>query len=157
MVRTVGEEFAMVSLQNIQEPIDIVVAGGLFALSKDTRIGMDQELVQLMGHPVAGMWMKPGPIVRRLLQDRGWKDPEAFVKTDEEVMLEQMLSAMGEQGQAAGGQLPPGAQEGQGPGASSGEGGPGQESVSDVSAQGKKASMDGGAVKGGGPPAPNPA
>lgn len=101
-VRITGEEYAMVNLQDIQIPIDIVVSGGMFALSKDTRVQMSQELVQIAASPAFTPWMNIGPILRRLLQDRGWKDPDAYVKTDQQVMVEQTLMQMGAMGAQGG-------------------------------------------------------
>jgi hypothetical protein len=153
-VRMVGEEYTEVDLTQIQIPVDIVVGGGLFALSKDTRVAMDQELVQLAASPAFAMWMKPGPVLRRLLMDRGWKNPDAFVKTDKEVMLEQMLAAMADQGQAGGAAPPEGTETPRSEGASSGRGDGGNGEVSDVQKQGQTTSMAGGAAGQGGPPAP---
>jgi hypothetical protein len=107
IIRTVGEEYATVDISQIQVPIDIVVSGGMFAL--------DQEMVMLAGNPVFNPYMRPGAILRKLMMDRGWRDPERYIKSDEEVMLEQAMAAqmgmgMGQQpGQEGGnGEQPPG-------------------------------------------------
>lgn len=151
LIRTVGEEFAMVDLTQIQIPIDIVVAGGMFALSKDTRLQMDQELVQLAGSPAFAMYMRPGAILRRLLIDRGWKNPEAYVKTDEEVMYEQLMAQMA--AQQAGG--PQGAGEGAGQGGMAGSSAGeqiGSPDMSPLQLPGAEASMVGGMSQITGPP-----
>jgi hypothetical protein len=101
LVRISGEEYAEVDLNDIQEPVDIVVAGGMFAISRNTRIQMDQELVTLATSPAFAPFMKPLPILRRLLMDRGWKNVDQFVKTDEEVYVEQILAQMAAMGQQA--------------------------------------------------------
>lgn len=124
LVRTVGEEFAAVDLAEIQIPIDIIVSGGMFALSKETRLQMDQELVALAGNPSFAPYLRPEEILRKLMEDRGWKNPEKYIRTEEEVMLQQMM-AMQAQAGMMGGQ--PGEDQGQGMGAESGQGpqGPG--------------------------------
>jgi len=106
IVRTVGEEYAMVDISQIQIPIDIVVGGGMFALSKETRLQMDQELVQLSTNPAFAMYLRPEQILRRLLMDRGWKDPDKYIKTQEEVLLEQAMAQQAMAGQMGG--FPPG-------------------------------------------------
>jgi hypothetical protein len=109
VIRTVGEEYATIDITQIQIPVDIVVGGGLFSLSQDTRLAMDQEMVQLASSPIFGPFFKPHEVLRRLLQDRGWTNPDQFIKTQEEVMLEQALMA---QMAGAGQQQAPGQEEG---------------------------------------------
>lgn len=87
-IRMQGDQYASVDLSMLETPIDIVVSGGLFALSKETRLQMDQELIQLSESPVYGPYMKPDAILKRWVQDRGWKNPDAFVKSEEDVQLE---------------------------------------------------------------------
>lgn len=79
-----GEEYAEINLADIQAPIDIVVGGGFFALSKGTRVQMDQELITMLQNPLFMEVAKPIPIFRRYLSDRGWKNVERFMMTDEE-------------------------------------------------------------------------
>jgi len=117
IVRTVGEEYAQVDLAEIQIPIDIIVSGGMFALSKETRLQMDQELVQLAANPSFAPYLRPEQILRKLMQDRGWKDPDKYVRTEEEVMLQQMMAMQAAQGMAGGAP-----NENQGMGAESGQG-----------------------------------
>jgi hypothetical protein len=88
VVRTVGEEYATVDITQIQIPVDITVGGGLFSLSKDTRLAMDQELVQLASSPIFGPYFKPYEVLNRLLVDRGWNNPNRFVRTEEEMLLD---------------------------------------------------------------------
>jgi hypothetical protein len=145
LIKTVGEEYAAVDLAQIQIPINIVVAGGMFALSKETRLQMDQELVQLASSPMFAMYMRPDAILKRLLQDRGWKNPEAFIKTQQELMLEQLAAQYG-MGPMGGGMAGAPGQEAGGPGsATPAAAGPG---VSDMRGPGAQASMAGGQAQG---------
>lgn len=103
-----GEEYADLDLFSIQEPIDIVIGGGLSAMSKATRISMDQELIQLLTIPQFAQVAKPDAIFRQLLMDRGWKTPERFILSPDEIqkqqtqaLLAQMLGGEGGQGGSA--------------------------------------------------------
>jgi hypothetical protein len=165
LVRTVGEEFAAVDLAEIQIPIDIIVSGGMFALSKETRLQMDQELVALAANPAFALYLKPEQVLRKLMQDRGWKDPDKYIRTEEEVLLQQMM-AMQAQGAMGGGGAPGedqnmGAESGQpnqGPGAGAaqfpgGGGGNGQNGpMQNVQNPGDRASVAGGIVDRSGAP-----
>lgn len=160
LVRMVGEEFTGVDLTMIQIPVNIIVAGGMFALSKEARIQMDQELIALSSSPIFAPYMRPDAILRRLLLDRGWKNPENFIKTQQEVMLEQYMAQM-----AAGGMGLPGQPGGQGDeqsqGAAAGPGGgPGGNGANGrmqgVPSPGQAASMVGGPPQTGGPAIPGP-
>ncbi len=112
IIRTAGEEYAAVDVSQIQVPVDIVVSGGMFALSKETRLQMDQELVQLASNPMFANIMKPQPILEKLLIDRGWKNPEKYMKSEEEVMLEQAIMAQMQAGGLPGqGGGPPGMEQ----------------------------------------------
>lgn len=157
IVRIAGEEWAQIDLTQIQIPIDIIVAGGMFALSKESRVQMDQELVQLSSSPIFVQYMKPDAILQKLLEDRGWKNVQKYIKTQQELMLEQLQQQfMAAQAGQMGG--PGGEQAGGGPGG----GAPGQGSVpqggaagQDVQAMpppGMGASMAGGLLEQGGPP-----
>lgn len=85
MIRLSGGEGVNVDLSMIQIPVDIVVGGGIFAMSKENRIQMDQELMMMSESPVFGMYMRPHPILVRWLTDRGFKNPDLFVKSEQEV------------------------------------------------------------------------
>jgi hypothetical protein len=85
----VGEEYKDVDLTSIQEPVDIVVGGGLFAMSKAARISMDQELVSLLQIPQFAQVAKPDAIFRQLLMDRGWRSPERFILSPDEIAKQQ--------------------------------------------------------------------
>jgi hypothetical protein len=86
VIKMVGEP---VDLTQIQYPIDINVNGGLFALSKQARLQMDQELVQLLNIPQFAQVAHADAIFKQLLQDRGWKKVERFLKTPQEIRREQ--------------------------------------------------------------------
>jgi len=101
MVRMAGERWAMADITTIQTPVDIVVGGGLFALSKDARIQQDQELMQMASNPVFAPYMKPDKILQRWMLDRGWKNPENFTKTQEEVLFEQYQATLAQADQQA--------------------------------------------------------
>lgn len=85
IIKMVGEP---IDLTQIQDPIDINVNGGLFALSRQARLQMDQELVQLLNIPQFAQVAKPEAIFNQLLMDRGWKKTERFLKTPEEIANE---------------------------------------------------------------------
>jgi hypothetical protein len=84
-----GEEYAEVDLSHIQEPIDIVVGGGIFGMSKAARVAMDQELVSLLQIPQFAAISRPDAIFRQLLMDRGWRSPERFILTPAEIQAQQ--------------------------------------------------------------------
>ncbi len=101
IVRIAGDKAAMVDLTMLQHPVDIVVGGGLLSLSKDTRLQMDQELLQLSADPFYQQYLKARPILERWMSDRGWKNPDKFLKTEEELMYEQFIAQQAAmQGQA---------------------------------------------------------
>lgn len=119
VVRMVGDRYAMVNIADIQVPIDITVGGGLAGMSKDARVQMDQELLQMAANPSMAQFMKFDKILMRWMLDRGWKNPEALIWTQEELMMmqQQAMMAQGAQGAMGGdagmgggdmGALPPG-------------------------------------------------
>lgn len=154
-VRMVGGEALEVDINDIQVPIDIIVAGGLFALSKETRIQRDQALIQLAQVPQFASYMKPADILRQWAQDNGWKDPNRFIKTEDEVQEDMMraftqqllINGQGEGGAGATGMDPAtaGAQMGDpmGNGANAS-----MENVSQMQLPGMEASMAGGQAQG---------
>jgi hypothetical protein len=79
-----------VDLSMIQIPVDIVVGGGMDTLSKEARLQMDQELIQLTQSEIFAPYFKPVPILRKWLLDRGFNNPDAYLKTQEEIYAEQM-------------------------------------------------------------------
>ena len=101
VVRMAGDRWAMADITTIQTPVDIIVGGGLFALSKDARIQMDQELLQMASNPAFAQFIKPDKVLMRWAQDRGWKNPENYIKTQEEVLIEQYQAAMAQANQQA--------------------------------------------------------
>ncbi len=88
LVQLQGEEFAKVNLSDIQEGIDITVGGGLHQLSKQQRVQMDQELLEFLRDPELRMNFKIIPTIRKWMVDRGWKDPDTYLKTEEEIAKE---------------------------------------------------------------------
>lgn len=84
LVRMQGEEYAQVDLNDIQIPIDIGDGGGMSELSRQSRVQMDQELIQLMTSPLTTQYFRPIPVLRRWMMDRGWKNPDAYIMTEEE-------------------------------------------------------------------------
>jgi len=136
LIKMVGEP---IDLTQIQEPIDINVNGGMFALTKQARLQMDQELVQLLNIPQFAQVAKPEAIFNQLLMDRGWKKPERFIKTPEEIANEkaraEIAAIMGQDMDAGGGGLP------------------GGDHVPNMPPQGPEASLGGQTL---GPPPPGP-
>ena len=143
VVRMVDEP---IDLTQIQEPIDINVNGGLFALTKQARLQMDQELVQLLNIPQFAAVAKSDAIFQQLLQDRGWKKPERFLKTEEEIQNEQARQQISE---LLGQTMP----QSSGPPGPSPGGMPGGDAVPNLPPEGQEASLGGQTL---GPPPPNP-
>jgi hypothetical protein len=140
MIKMIGEP---IDLTQIQFPIDINVNGGLFALSRQARLQMDQELVQLLNIPQFAAVSRPDAIFRQLLQDRGWKKVERFLKTPEEIENEQTQAKITGILESLGG-----------PGASAGiEGVGGNPGVPNLPPEDEEATMVGGML-GQGPPGP---
>lgn len=128
IVRTQGEQWAEITLMDLQEGVDITVGGGLHQLSKQARVQMDQELLEFLRDPELRVNFKIIPTLRKWMVDRGWKDPESYLKTEEEISKElyqegqlqgqaqiaqmQMAAGMqaegGPQGPGGGGQAQPG-------------------------------------------------
>ncbi|MCP3907328.1 MAG: hypothetical protein GY712_04855 [Oceanicoccus sp.] len=175
LVRLQGKQYANVDLHSLDTPVDIIVGGGLFALSKQTRVQMDQELIQLLQSDITSPYFKHIPILKRWMQDRGWKNPDSFLKTEEELKREQYeqgynqamaainqaqhqqssaaLAAMG----GAGGDVPPSSNGQSGPPSAEGGGGaPPPGNVPQVSSAGRAASMVGGPIDQSGPPSGSP-
>jgi len=163
LVHMQGEDYVQVNLLDLQTPVDFVVGGGVFALSKDARVQMDMELIQFLTDPELRQWFKVGPILRKWMQDKGWKNPEGYLKTEEEKAYEDyqrgqamaaQQMAMQENQQLAGqmGQppVPGGGEMGQ---AGPPSGGPTPPNVPSVPTQGDQRSLDGGS---GAPPSGNP-
>lgn len=142
VIKEVGEP---IDLRHIQYPIDINVGGGLFALSKQARLQMDQELVQLLNIPQFAAVAKPDEIFRQLLMDRGWKKVDRFFKTPQEIHSEQQQMAV--QNILAGGQPPIGGGPGMPPALGGGT------NMPPLPPQGAEASLAGGLL---GPPPPGP-
>lgn len=149
LVKLQGEEFVQVDLHDLSIPIDITVAGGLFALSKQNRIQMDQELITLATNELTAPQFKLNPVLKKWMLDRGWKNPENYLKTEEELNQEMYQDGFNQgmaQVQAAQYQQGLGAQ-----GAAGGEmgpppetGGPPPPGMPEVSNPGDAASVAGG-------------
>lgn len=153
LVRLQGEEYAQVNLLDLQTPVDFVVGGGVFALSKEQRVQMDMELIQFMTDPNLSQWFKIQPILRKWMLDRGWKNPEGYLKTQEEKENEDyergMAQAQAQMGMGENQQLtqamaqPPGEAGGDGP-----QGAAPPPKVPNVPTAGDARSMDGAAHPG---------
>lgn len=81
----VMEEEVSVDLTQIQTPVDIKVGGGIYEYSKAERGRDVLEAVSLAQTDVFAPYMKPGAILKKLLQVRDWQNPEQYIRTDEEV------------------------------------------------------------------------
>ena len=88
VVQMQGEEWAEINLVDIQHGIDIVVGGGLQQLNKAQRVQMDQELLEFLRDPELRVNFKIIPTLRKWMIDRGWKNPESYLKTEEEIAQE---------------------------------------------------------------------
>jgi len=92
-IRIIGEsgveEQLDIDLTKLDQPVDIIVGGGIYEMAKSER-GQDiNEAIALSESPIYGPYLKPRPILIEKLRNRNRKDPYRFVKTDEEVKLEQ--------------------------------------------------------------------
>lgn len=94
VVQMQGEEWAEVTLDSIQEGIDIVVGGGLHQLSRQQRVMMDQELLELLKDPEIRGQFNVNAVLRKFMVDRGWQNPETFLKTEEQLALEQYAQGL---------------------------------------------------------------
>ena len=65
------------------------MTAGIQAFNKSLRLQSEQEMIALAGNDAFAPYFRPGPVLREFLRDRGWKNTEKFVKTDEEVAKEQ--------------------------------------------------------------------
>jgi hypothetical protein len=92
LVRMGGKKYAEINLEDLTIPIDIIVGGGIFEFSKQQRLAMMQQIATLAQSPVFGNIMKPIPILQRLLEEMGWKNPDNFVKTPEEQQADEQRS-----------------------------------------------------------------
>ena len=89
LMRIVGTDFEVQpDITQIQSPIDITVTSGIQAFNKQLRLQSEQEMIALAGNDAFAPYFKPGPVLKEFLRDRGWKNVEKFIKTDEEVAKE---------------------------------------------------------------------
>lgn len=115
----------LLDIRNLQIPIDIVVGGGMLGLSKNTRIQDFQEMIALLGNPAAAPYMRVDEVLREYYRTKGIRNVDRFIKTQQDLLMEQMQGMGGPQGPpglgsgqpAIGGPGAPGAGP-QGPGAS---------------------------------------
>ncbi len=149
-VQLQGEHFAQINLRDIQEGIDIVVGGGLHQLSKQQRVQMDQELLEFLKDPDLRINFKIIPVLRKWMVDRGWKDPESYLKTEEEIAQElyqqgqlQAQATMGQMQNEQGMAMAQEQQAAQGQGQTGGEGKAPGSRVPEVPFAGREASLAG--------------
>lgn len=89
LLRIVGTDFEVQpDITQIQSPIDITVTSGIQAFNKQLRLQSEQEMIALAGNDAFAPYFKPGPVLKEFLRDRGWKNVEKFIKTDEQVAQE---------------------------------------------------------------------
>lgn len=167
MVRMAGDQWGMVNIADLQIPIDIIVGGGMTALSKDARVQMDQELLQMAANPLFAQYIIPDRLLMKWARDRGWRDPENYIKTQLQLMQEQQAAMMQQAQMGMGGQGG-GMDQGQG-GAAQDQGGatpaqagengqanlPQGAQMPDLSGQGASASLVGNSLAPGGMVAPS--
>jgi len=90
LLRIVGTDIEVEpDITQIQSPIDITVTSGIQAFNKQLRLQSEQEMIALAQNETFGRYFKPGPTLKEFLRDRGWKNTERFIKTDQEVAQEQ--------------------------------------------------------------------
>ena len=136
-----GQEFAVLDLRSIQTPVDITIAGGFFALSKQQRAQRSQMIVAMLQNPLFAQVAKPIPIFKQMLSDQGIKNVERFMLTEEELhaqqQQQQIASILGED---------PGMGGGGGQGAPGGMGSPA--ALPNMPQQGAGAGMGGMSLEG---------
>jgi hypothetical protein len=89
------------NIQNIQIPVDIVVAGGMLGMSKNSRLADFQEMVGLGANPAFAPYMRIDEILREYYRTKGIRAVDRFVKSADEVAME-MAGGMGIQGLGSG-------------------------------------------------------
>lgn len=113
-----------VDLRNLDRPVDIVIGGGLFEQTKAEKMQEVEKSIQLAESQVFGPWLKPRDILIEMYRNNfDRKDPEKFVKSEEEMknalqpqMAGQQMGSMAKDktGQAAAVNPPKGASPGPG-------------------------------------------
>lgn len=109
------EEQMPIDLTKLDQPVDIIVGGGIYEMAKAERSQDINEMTMLAESPIFGPYLKPREILVERLKNRNRKDPHRFVKTDQEVQLERqqqlqqqvnanVQTAVGEQAAASLGQ-----------------------------------------------------
>jgi len=94
MTKIYGDEYGEITLQDIQMPVDITVGGGIFALSKENRVQMDMELVEMLRDPELKQWFKVDAVLKKWMVDRGWKHPESYLITQEDMYAQNYALGM---------------------------------------------------------------
>lgn len=122
-----------VSLMDLQVPIDIKVGGGFFEISKQAKLGSLNAAIGMMNNERLAQFLKPQPIITEVFKLMGWKRPERFAMSEEEVnaerqqkqqeqmAMEAALQAAQGGGAAGGPALPPEPGPGTVPGPGGGE------------------------------------
>ena len=88
-----------VDLRALEAPINIRVGGGLYEVNRVQRLQQVQQLLDLAQRPVFTAYMKPGNLLQEALRLGDFKQPQRFVRTDDEVAQAQAQA----QGMAGGG------------------------------------------------------
>ena len=116
IMRVIGSDGVIyevpLNIQNIQIPIDIVVGGGMLGMSKESRVQNFQEMLGLGANPAFAPYLRVDQILRQYYRNKGIRNTDQFIKSEQEVML----AAMGGQGieGLGSGQAPMGAEGGAG-------------------------------------------
>jgi len=88
LIRLVGQPNQMIQLDisMIQEPVDIVINSGIFAFNKEDRLqGMNQMISAMAANPDLMKHFRLNNIAREIVTDIGWRNPDKFVMSEEEV------------------------------------------------------------------------
>lgn len=150
----VFDQDVWVDWESLELPVDVRVDNALSAISSAERVTQLTTLSNLAALPIFAQVMKPSDIMTELLRDWQWKQPNRFVKSAQEIQLEQQqqqaaVMAAAQARMGGGAQGPPGSPGNQPP-APSGIPGPG-------GAPGASDGLGGGGSAGlGGPGAPPP-
>lgn len=93
VIRVVGADGmdydVTLDLQSVQLPVDITINGGLLGISKEQRRTQFTDMIAMAASPVLGPWMKPDSILRDKFRNDGVRATSRYVKTLDEMLMEQ--------------------------------------------------------------------
>ena len=96
IVRIIGEsgepEQAVVSLAELEIPMDIDVKSGLETFGREARRQSVGEFIQLASSEAFAPYFNSGELLTALAEDQGWTNPRRFVKSEAQVQQERQQS-----------------------------------------------------------------